>query len=187
MPKRARQPQPHLISRTKFNPDNPIDPRDPVSWCAYNEYLFTENRRILNGNQSSPIREILAGASQFEHVHFYDTESGEAKKAGRAVEEMENTDNDCRLTAYFHYFVAKQNRKRAYEMFGKWRENVTDYLDQRSDYKEGQYLKKSDEQMKKVNENDKALKFMDAIGWWDKRIAGAKVYKSVCSDPAFFK
>lgn len=178
------------IVATAEGDDKRIDITDPIEWCKYNEYLFVENRNILRKNKADPMRVMIEEMNRFagtEGVHFYDMEKNENKSGQRACEEMANGDRDCELTAYFHYFVAKQNRKRAYDIFNEWRDNIIDYLDQRSDYADGQYLEHSNKQMAKVKENEKALKLMDMLGYWDFRLAGAKVWKSVCSDKAFFK
>lgn len=163
-----------------------VDFCNPIEWCKHNEYLFTENCRILKRNKEDPMRQMVEAGMAYGAT-FLDTSKGECKASAKAVEEMENADRDCEYTAYFHFFVAKQNRAKSYEMFNKWRDNVAEYLEHRSEYKEGQYLRKSKEQMDKVKTNENMLKLMDAMKWWDFRIMGAKVYKSVCSDPRFFK
>ena len=159
---------------------------NPLDWAIYNQNIFVENRNRLNNNKRrDEVRQAIEAMAPMGKVVFVDVDLKESKSCDTAVEEMLNNDKDIEYSAYFHYFVAKQNRKKAYEWFEKWRDNLVEYLEQRSEYREGDYLQKCKEVKGKANGNEKILKLMDLTGWWGKRIGGMKIYKIACCDKAF--
>ena len=85
---------------------------------------------------------------------------------------------DIEYKAYYHYFVAKQNRKRAMEFHHKIKENAlmkADCIGEKDT--EGDYLEECDFMKRDYDLREHYNEMMDKIGWWSYRELGQKLYK----------
>ncbi len=152
-----------------------------IQWCRDNERLFNSNKKRFNENKNS----CLLGWSPKDcdtATHFINMEDGSMYSVGTAAKEYQNNQKSVELTAYYHYFICKQNRKRAKEFYDKLVELEYERLDigeeicdETSD--EGKYLLLSKEARAFYDKHKLVWEGMDRMGWWDIRHNDLKLYK----------
>jgi hypothetical protein len=150
--------------------------KSPQQWFKYNWDLYLSNKQIYQqAKQNFKIKDSVLDMG--EDFIFYDTEKGKYK-----INEFSSTDEenlkDIEYKAYYHYFVAKQNRKRAMEFHHKIKENAlmkADCIGEKDT--EGDYLEECDFMKREYDAREHYNEKMDDIGWWSYRELGQKLHK----------
>lgn len=152
-----------------------------IQWCQDNERLFNSNKKRFNENKGS----CLMGWSPAdfkEPTHFINMEDASVYSVDTAAKEFANNQKSVELTAYYHYFICKQNRKRAKEFYDKLVELEYERLEIGEDIStessdEGKYLQLSSEARAFYEKHKLVWEGMDRVGWWDIRHNNLKLYK----------
>ncbi len=115
--------------------------------------------------------------SEGQDIHFIQEEENECYTNSMSVSDEENM-KDISYKAYFHYFVARQNKKKAEEFHIKIRDNSLERAEIWGEKKnEGKYLEECDRIKKEYETREWYMKKMNNLHWWDLREDGKKFYK----------
>lgn len=151
---------------------------NPQQWFKYNwDFYLTNKEHYQQNKRMLEIKEALTEGGQ--HFSFWDVgDDGFNLREDEFSSTDEENLKDIEYKAYYHYFVAKQNRKRAIEFHHKIKENAlmkADCIGEKDT--EGDYLEECDFMKREYDAREHYNKKMDEIGWWSYRELGQKLYK----------
>ena len=153
--------------------------KSPEEWYKWNWDFYLRNKEhYANNKKMEEMKNIILESGQDFNFFDMSDEGGYAVRENEFSSTDEENLKDIEYKAYYHYFVAKQNRKRAMEFHEKIRDNALQKAERIGDRDtEGDYLDecnwmKDDYEVRTHHNN-----LMDASGWWDYRQLGKKLYK----------
>ena len=141
------------------------------NWNFYlkNKELFQQNHQMLELMELSNLGNV--------GVVYINGDTNETFQNEMSCSDEENM-KDISYKAYFHYFVARQNKKRAEEFHIKIRDNSLERAEIYAERKdEGKYLEECERIKEEYETREYFMKNMDRLNWWGLREAGKKLYK----------
>ena len=138
--------------------------------------FYLKNKELYNQNKD--MKDLMDSLrEEGNDIHFIQAEENECYTNEMSVSDTENQ-NDISYKAYYHYFVARQNKKRAEEFHIKIRDNSLERAEIWAERKdEGKYLEECDRIKKEYETREHYMENMNRLKWWELREAGKKLYK----------
>ena len=142
-----------------------------LNWNFYlkNKEVYQKNNQMMDLIKLSNCGDV--------GVVYINGETNETFHNEMSCSDEENM-KDISYKAYFHYFVARQNKKRAEEFHIKIRDNSLERAEIWAERKdEGKYLEECDRIKKQYERREHFMKNMNRLHWWELRENGKKFYK----------
>ena len=142
-----------------------------INWDFYlqNKTLYKENHQMLELMKLSNLGNV--------GVVYINGNTNETFENQMSCSDEVNQ-KDISYKAYFHYFVARQNKKKAEEFHIKIRDNSLERAEIWAEEKnEGEYLEECDRIKTEYEAREWYMKKMNNLHWWELRENGKKFYK----------
>jgi hypothetical protein len=142
----------------------------------HNWEFYLKNKKLYQDNlQMKKFVDELV--SEGQDIHYISPDADECYLNQMSVSDEENF-KDISYKAYFHYFVARQNKKKAEEFHIKIRDNSLERAEIWAEKRnEGKYLEECERIKEEYETRDWYMKKMDNLHWWELRENGKKFYK----------